>query len=97
MAQLNEGKKVMYCVNIKYYGIVQGIGFRAHIKRKAMDYSLTGWVKNLPDGSVEAIFCGDERSIGIVINYSLRIPGSRIERYEKKAIAECDFYDFVIR
>ncbi len=94
---MDQLKEIMCCVNVKYYGLVQGIGFRAHIKRKALDYALTGWVKNLPDGSVEAIFCGDERSIGIVINYSLKIPGSRIERYEKIPITVRDFYGFVIR
>jgi len=35
------------------YGIVQGVGFRYFVQRKATDYGLTGWVRNLPDESVE--------------------------------------------
>ena len=38
---------------IFYSGRVQGVGFRAAIKRIASGYEVTGWVKNLADGRVE--------------------------------------------
>jgi len=34
-------------------GLVQGVGFRYFVQREARDLGLTGYVKNLPDGSVE--------------------------------------------
>ena len=37
-------------------GFVQGVGFRQFIQRIAQDLRLTGWVKNLPDNRVEAVF-----------------------------------------
>lgn len=37
-------------------GFVQGIGYRAFVKKHAIELGLTGWVKNLPDGRVEALF-----------------------------------------
>lgn len=44
-------------------GFVQGIGFRHFIRSKAESLSLSGWVKNLPDGRVEVLFQGPEEKI----------------------------------
>lgn len=44
-------------------GFVQGVGFRQFVKKTAIRLNLKGWVKNLPDGRVEAIFQGDKNSI----------------------------------
>jgi acylphosphatase len=41
-------------------GHVQGVFFRDFTQRKAAALGLTGWVKNLPDGRVEALFVGGE-------------------------------------
>lgn len=37
-------------------GFVQGVGFRQFVKRSAVKLGLTGWVKNMPDNRVEALF-----------------------------------------
>jgi len=50
-------------LHIYYYGSVQGVGFRYTIERTAVSLGLTGWVKNLNDGRVEAIVDGDKNSI----------------------------------
>lgn len=39
--------------HIVFYGRVQGVGFRYYAVNKANQLGLTGWVKNLPDGTVE--------------------------------------------
>jgi len=47
-------------------GRVQGVWFRAHTRDKAVALGLTGWVRNLPDGSVETEFQGaPERTLAM--------------------------------
>lgn len=41
-------------------GHVQGVFYRASAQRQAQAYGLRGWVCNLPDGRVEAVFEGDQ-------------------------------------
>jgi len=40
-------------VSITVFGKVQGVSYRKSTHTKALEIGLTGWVKNLPDGSVE--------------------------------------------
>lgn len=51
------------CVHCYIGGKVQGVWFRASAKQAADKLGITGWAKNLPDGRVEVMACGDERQI----------------------------------
>ncbi|RKY34419.1 MAG: acylphosphatase [Candidatus Omnitrophota bacterium] len=51
------------CVQINYFGRVQGVGFRYRTESIAQNYSLKGWVMNLPDGSVEIIAGAEEEKL----------------------------------
>lgn len=44
-------------------GTVHGVGYRAWMVHKATELGLSGWVRNLPDGSVEALIAGDVASV----------------------------------
>jgi len=44
-------------------GQVQGVGFRWFAQLKARELGLRGWVRNLPDASVEVVASGDDRSL----------------------------------
>ena len=48
-------------------GRVQGVAYRASTLRKARDLGLTGWVRNLPDGSVELEAQGDPAAIDALL------------------------------
>ncbi len=44
-------------------GLVQGVYFRHTTRRVASAQNVTGWVRNLPDGRVEALACGDADAV----------------------------------
>lgn len=50
----------------KYYlvsGRVQGVAFRAYTRRKANSLGVTGWAKNLEDGRVAVLACGEAAAV----------------------------------
>ena len=53
--------------HIIFYGQVQGVGFRYYASHKAEALGLTGWVRNLPDGTVEMEIQGREEGIDDLI------------------------------
>jgi acylphosphatase len=53
----------MVRAHIHFYGTVQGVGFRYTCLSFAKELSLTGWVKNLSDGSVQTIVEGPREKI----------------------------------
>ncbi|MCL6436511.1 MAG: acylphosphatase [Leptolyngbyaceae cyanobacterium HOT.MB2.61] len=50
-------------------GIVQGVGYRFTTQDVALQLGVRGWVRNLPDGSVEAVFEGPEESVKEMIRW----------------------------
>ena len=64
-------------------GKVQGVYFRQSTKRQAYSLDVTGWVRNLPDGRVEAVFEGDEDPVKVAVDYCHYGPrASRVEKVE---------------
>ncbi len=50
-------------------GMVQGVFFRSRTKQKADALDVKGWVRNLPDGRVEAVFEGEEQAVKAMIDF----------------------------
>jgi len=50
-------------------GIVQGVNFRYYTRREALKNSVNGWVRNLADGSVAAVFEGEEEDVEAMIQW----------------------------
>jgi acylphosphatase len=64
-------------------GVVQGVGYRYHIARRANESGVFGWVKNRSDGSVEIEAVGDRSALEEFLNY-VRVgpPGARVEHVD---------------
>ncbi len=64
-------------------GRVQGVGFRFFAERAARELGVRGWVRNRPDGSVEALAEGDDAALATFIERLRRGPlSSRVDRVE---------------
>jgi acylphosphatase len=55
-------------------GRVQGVFYRAHTRDQASARGLTGWVRNLPDGRVYAVFEGDREKIDSMVGWCRQGP-----------------------
>lgn len=80
-------------------GRVQGVAFRHHTARMAQQHQVTGWVRNLSDGSVEACFEGEEMDVLSMIKWCQRGPElARVdELIEKTGEYTGEFTGFQIR
>ena len=79
-------------------GRVQGVGFRWYTREEAMRRGLSGWVRNLPDGRVEAVFEGPPDRVASMLEWCRtgpRMAGvERIEAVDEPMAAEEGFRIF---
>lgn len=68
------------CVRCNVSGRVQGVFFRASTQRQANLLGVTGYARNMPDGSVEVLACGREADVAALKDW-LRVgpPAARVE------------------
>jgi acylphosphatase len=79
-------------------GRVQGVAFRWATQRAAEDRGVTGWVRNLPDGRVEAVVEGPRQQVDDLVDWCRK--GPRAARVDSLDIRwedyQGDFKDFTI-
>lgn len=80
--------------HIVFYGRVQGVGFRYYAVNKANQLGLTGWVKNLPDGTVEMEVQGEEPLIDQLIIFLQNRTYIWIEKLDARSIPVLDDSSF---
>jgi acylphosphatase len=65
------------------HGRVQGVGFRYAVARAARARGAGGWVRNSPDGTVEAVFEGDPDAVDALVRLCEDGPrGAQVERVD---------------
>ncbi|MCS7279781.1 MAG: acylphosphatase [Thermodesulfobacteriaceae bacterium] len=70
-------------VHVFVSGRVQGVFFRAYTQKEAYKLGLKGWVRNLPDGRVEAIFEGEDLAVEKMIRWCHQgSPGAIVTKVE---------------
>ena len=66
------------------HGHVQGVFFRDTTRRRAVEHGVAGWVRNNPDGTVEAAFEGDPEAVEAMVRFAAQGPrGAFVERVEE--------------
>ncbi len=91
MMVVNMSSKIRRRVIVK--GKVQGVAFRAYSRSAAREIGVFGWIRNLPDGSVETVVEGDPESVGLMLAWLKKgAPHSRVDDLvivEEKPTGEC--------
>lgn len=78
---------------VQVSGRVQGVWFRDSCRREAERAGVGGWVRNLPDGRVEAVFEGAEGAVADMVEWCRRGPSrARVDRVE--VVEESDLKGF---
>lgn len=86
------------CRRFVVSGRVQGVYYRASAYDIARQFGLTGWVRNLPDGDVEALACGDAAALEEFEQWLWQgPPNARVQRVVATDVAPQEFSDFGVR
>jgi len=78
-----EPQETMVRAHARIQGLVQGVYYRAHAKQKAARLGVTGWIRNLADGTVEALIEGNEPAVRGMLEWCRRgSPRAVVERVD---------------
>ena len=84
--------------SVKVHGRVQGVFFRAWAAEQAYELGITGWVRNCPDGSVEAHIAGEEQAVAKMIEQLRQGPPSAmVDRLDADEVPPEDSTTFEVR
>jgi acylphosphatase len=86
-------------VHIHISGRVQGVFFRAETQRTAKSFNLTGWVRNIADGRVEAVLEGEDENVDKMLKWChTGPPAAKVEEVlTEEEPYTSEFSDFSIK
>ena len=96
--QQKQGEKhqgLKQCRRALVAGRVQGVWFRGSTQKQAQAMGVTGWAKNLPDGRVEVLMCGDTDALDILQSWLKKGPPlARVDSLQIVEEPEHEFSEF---
>jgi len=88
---------MMVCRLCHVSGRVQGVFFRASTRKQAIDLGVCGYAKNMNNGSVEVLACGDELAVNTLCEWLWQgPPQSRVTQVVCEQHAMCAMEGFII-
>jgi len=85
------------CFQVHVSGTVQGVFFRASTQQQAIEYSISGYAKNLADGDVELMICGDQENVEAMLQWLQHGPeNAEVKELQSKQVPLQEFNHFAI-
>ena len=82
------GDKMKISVLAIVSGNVQGVFFRASSQQTAIDHSLSGYARNLADGTVEVLMCGEQDNVNKMLKWlNIGSEQAEVENVQAKEVA----------
>lgn len=79
-------------------GKVQGVWYRESMRKQAIRLNITGWVRNLQDGRVEFVICGEANDLQRLLDWAASGPMlAKVEHLDTESMESQDFSEFVVR
>jgi acylphosphatase len=82
-------------IHVRIRGSVQGVFFRAEARTRAESLGLGGWIRNCPDGTVEAVFEGEPQRVETMVEWCRRGPSGAyvesVDAAEEEPVGERGF------
>lgn len=86
----------MKTLHLIIHGRVQGVFYRDSMRREAQGLSVSGWVRNRSDGTVEAVVQGEPGAVDALVRWAQRGPArAQVERVDSEA-AEGSYSNFEV-
>jgi acylphosphatase len=85
------------CIHYFVSGLVQGVFFRDWTRQKAEALDITGWIKNMNDGRVEVMACGEQEKLAEFESWLWEgSPASKVNKVISREEPWSDYDDFMI-
>jgi acylphosphatase len=91
-------EKALVCMRCVVAGRVQGVFYRATTRNQAQGLGLKGYARNLPDGTVEVMVCGDAPIVSELTDWLRKgPPGARVTGVSCETLPFQEFHGFTTR
>ncbi len=85
------------CFQVHVSGTVQGVFFRASAQQQAIELGISGYARNLADGDVELMVCGEPENVEKMIEWLKQgPPNAKVEQIQTKQVHLQEFNHFSI-